>query len=64
MTGADLEGGIITRGETSLISGIFGIGTLVFDPDGCMGVITETNATMGDNTDNYRVEKLFYGGNY
>lgn len=63
VTGDDLHSGLITRTNTSLINGVFTIGTMVFDKDGCIGVITEVNPDSDDDTDDYKVEKLFYGGN-
>ena len=64
VTGNDLHTGIITRSNTSLINGIFAVGTIVFDKDGCIGIITEVDPDSNDNTDDYKVEKLFYGGNF
>ena len=64
ITGDDLHSGLITRHNTSLISGIFAEGTIVFDKDGCIGVITKVNPDLDDNTDDYEVTKLFYGGNF
>ena len=63
VTGNDLHTGIIRRSSTTLINGIFAVGTIAFDGDGCIGTITEVNPDQNDNTDDYRVEKLFYGGN-
>lgn len=63
ITGNDLHTGIIRRSRTSLINGIFAIGTIVFDGDGCIGIITEVDPDHSDDTDDYRVQKLFYGGN-
>lgn len=63
VTGNDLHTNIIRRTRTSLINGIFAVGTLVFDGDGCIGTITEVDPDHSDDTDDYRVEKLFYGGN-
>lgn len=54
---------IIHRSTSSLISGIYAIGTLVFDRDGCIGFIAETDPDKNDDTDDFRVEKFFYGGN-
>jgi hypothetical protein len=63
VTGNDLHTGIIRRSRTSLINGIFAVGTIVFDGDGCIGTITEVDPDQSDDTDDYRVQKLFYGGN-
>jgi len=63
-TSDDLHTGIITRENTTVINGIFSIGTIVLDADGCIGVITEVNPDSADDTNDYRVEKLFYGGNF
>ncbi len=63
VTGIDLHTGIIKRSRSTLINGIFTTGAIVFDRDGCIGVITEVDPDQNDNTDDYRVTKLFYGGN-
>lgn len=54
---------LIYRHNTSIISGIYAVGTIVFDNDGCIGIITEVNPDGNDNTDDYRSNRLFYGGN-
>lgn len=64
ITGDDLHSGIITRSNTSPINGIFAVGTIVFDKDGCIGMITKVNPDSNDDTDDYEVKKLFYGGNF
>lgn len=64
ITGDDIHDGLITRHDSYLINGIYAVGTIVFDKDGCIGVITETNPDGIDDTDDYEVEKLFYGGNF
>lgn len=63
VTGSDIHTGIIRRNRTNLISGIMAVGTIVFDRDGCIGVITQTDPDQDDDTDDYSVQKLFYGGN-
>ena len=64
ITGADIHDELITRSDSYLINGIYAVGTIVFDKDGCIGMITETNPDGVDDTDDYKVEKLFYGGNF
>lgn len=64
VTGADIHDELITRSDSYLISGVYAVGTIVFDKDGCIGVITEVDPDGTDNTDDYKVEKLFYGGNF
>ena len=64
ITGADIHDAEITRSDSYLINGIYNVGTIVFDKDGCMGVITQVDPDGNDNTDDYLVEKLFYGGNF
>lgn len=39
-------------------------GTLAFDSEGCLGVVTEVDPDNNDDTDDYAVEQLFYGGNF
>ena len=64
VTGNGLHTGTIYRRNTSIINGIFAVGTLVLDSDGCIGTITQVNPDQSDNTDDYAVNKLFYGGNF
>lgn len=64
ITGADIHDAEITRSDSYLINGIYNVGTIVFDKDGCIGVITQVDPDGNDNTDDYLVEKLFYGGNF
>lgn len=64
VTGNDIHNEIIYRRSTSLVNGIFAIGALTFDRDGCIGTITEVDPDHSDDTDDYRVQKLFYGGNF
>ena len=64
ITGADIHDELITRHDSYLLNGIYAVGTIVFDKDGCIGVITQVNPDGTDNTDDYKVEKLFYGGNF
>lgn len=61
--GNGLHNNMIYRSTSSLISGIYAVGTLVFDRDGCIGLIVETDPDHNDNTDDYRTQKFFYGGN-
>ena len=64
ITGDDIHDEIITRHDSYLINGIYAVGTIVFDKDGCIGVITQVDPDGTDNTDDFKVEKLFYGGNF
>ena len=64
ITGDNLHNNLITRSGTRLINGIFAVGTIVFDTDGCIGTITQVDPDSDDNTDDYRTQKLFYGGNF
>lgn len=64
ITGADIHDELITRHDSYLINGIYAVGTIVFDKDGCIGVITQVDPDGTDNTDDFKVEKLFYGGNF
>lgn len=63
VTGDDIHDGLITRHDSYLINGVYSVGTIVFDKDGCIGVITQVDPDGTDNTDDFKVEKLFYGGN-
>ena len=63
ITGTDLHTGIIRRSDSIIINGYFTVGTIAFDRDGCIGIITEVDPDSNDNTDDYRIQKLFYGGN-
>lgn len=64
ITGDDIHDELITRHDSYLINGIYAVGTIVFDKDGCIGVITQVDPDGTDNTDDFKVEKLFYGGNF
>ena len=64
VTGSDLHTGVITKTRSTLINGVYAVGTIVFDADGCIGVITSVDPDQNDNTDDYGVTKLFYGGNF
>lgn len=64
ITGDDIHDELITRHDSYLINGIYAVGTIVFDKDGCIGVITQVDPDNTDNTDDFKVEKLFYGGNF
>lgn len=57
------DNNILYRRDTTLVSGIYAVGTIVFDRDGCIGTITETDPDHNDNTDDYKCNRLFYGGN-
>ena len=64
ITGDATHDGKITRQDSYLINGVYAVGTIVFDKDGCIGVITEIDPDGTDDTNDYKVEKLFYGGNF
>ena len=64
VTGDDIHDGLITRHDSYLINGVYSVGTIVFDKDGCIGVITQVDPDENDDTDDFRVNKLFYGGNF
>lgn len=64
VTGDDIHDAEITRSDSYLINGIYAVGTIVFDKDGCIGVITQVDPDNNDDTDDFLVEKLFYGGNF
>lgn len=64
VTGDDIHDKLITRTDSYLINGVYAVGTIVFDKDGCIGVITKIDPDNNDDTDDYLVEKLFYGGNF
>lgn len=63
ITGDDIHDELITRTDSYLINGVYTIGAIVFDKDGCAGVITKVDPDGTDDTDDFQVEKLFYGGN-
>ena len=64
VTGNDLHTGTIYRSNASLINGLFAVGTIAFDSDGCIGIITQVDPDQSDDTDDFAVNKLFYGGNF
>lgn len=64
VTGDDIHDELITRTDSYLINGVYAVGALAFDKDGCLGVVTEVDPDKSDDTDDYAVEKLFYGGNF
>jgi hypothetical protein len=64
LAGSDLHAGRIYRTTTTLINGIYAVGTIVFDRDGCIGIIVQPDPDNNDDTDDYRTEKFFYGGNF
>ena len=64
VTGNDLHTGTIYRRNTTIINGMITVGTIVFDADGCIGMITVVDPDHSDDTDDFSVMKLFYGGNF
>ena len=65
ITGSNLTNStIIRRITTSPINGYLELGTIIFDRNGSIGVITELDPDNSNDTDDYRVQKLFYGGNF
>lgn len=64
VTGNDLHTGTIYRSNSSVINGLFSVGTIAFDADGCVGTITVVDPDQSDDTDDFSVQKLFYGGNF
>lgn len=64
MTEADIHDEEITRSDSYLVNGIYQVGALVFDKDGCLGLLTKVDPDENDDTDDFQVNKLFYGGNF
>jgi hypothetical protein len=64
VTGEEVDDGMITRHDSYLINGVYSVGAVTFDREGCIGVLTEVNPDKSDDTDDFSVEKLFYGGNF
>ena len=64
MTGADIHDELITRQDSYLINGVYQVGALVFDKDGCLGVLTQVDPDNNDDTADFAVKKFFYGGNF
>lgn len=64
MTGEEIDDGLITRSDSYLINGAYAVGAITFDREGCIGIVTEVDPDKTDDTDDYSVEKLFYGGNF
>lgn len=64
ITGDNMHNNLITKANTQLVNGIYAVGTIIFDRDGCIGIITNTDPDNNDNTDLCSVQKLFYGGNF
>lgn len=62
--GNDLHTNRIYRSTSTAINGLYAVGAIAIDRDGCIGVITEVDPDHNDNTDDFRTEKLFYGGNF
>lgn len=63
LAGNDLHTDRILRSTSTLINGLYTVGTLVFDRDGCIGLITQVDPDNNDDTDDFQTEKFFYGGN-
>lgn len=64
VTGEDVDDGLITRSDSYLINGGYAVGAIAFDKEGCIGVVTEVDPDKNDDTDDFAVEQLFYGGNF
>lgn len=64
IAGNGLHTGTIYRRNTTLINGLYAVGTITFDADGCIGTITQVDPDQSDDTDDFAVNKLFYGGNF
>lgn len=64
MTGDEIDDGIILRNDSYAINGVYQVGALVFDREGCLGVLTQVDPDGTDDTADFAVEKLFYGGNF
>lgn len=62
MTSGDIQDKLITRQDSYLINGIYSVGTLVFDKDGRIGAITLVDPDNSDDSSDYQVDVLFYGG--
>lgn len=64
MTEADIHDEEITRSDSYLVNGVYQVGAIVFDKDGCLGLLTKVDPDENDDTDDFQVNKLFYGGNF
>ena len=64
MTGDEIDDGVILRNDSYAINGVYQVGALVFDREGCLGVLTQVDPDGTDDTADFAVEKLFYGGNF
>lgn len=64
ITGEEVDDGLITRSDSQLINGAYAVGTIAFDREGCIGIVTQVDPDENDDTDDFAVEKLFYGGNF
>lgn len=65
LTNEELQNiGTINRSDFSLINGIEGVGTIIFDEQGSIGILTEMNPDQDDSTSDFVIQKLFYGGNF
>ena len=61
ITDKQLTEEIMLRDDLDTVSGVATIGTLVFDKDGSIGVITNLNEDQLEDTRDYTIKKLFYG---
>ena len=50
--------------NVELINGVYQIGTIVFDRDGCIAILNDMDPDGDIETDDYGVNKLFSGGNF
>ena len=64
MTGDEIDDEQILRSDSYLINGIYSVGALVFDKEGCLGILTKVDPDENDDTDDFEVKKFFYGGNF
>ena len=64
VTSEDIDDSLITRSDSYAVNGTYNVGTLAFDKEGCLGVVTEVDPDKSDDTDDFAVEQLFYGGNF
>lgn len=64
MTGDEIDDEQILRSDSYLINGVYSVGALVFDREGCLGILTKVDPDGNDDTDDFEVKKFFYGGNF
>lgn len=64
MTANEIDDEEILRSDSYLINGVYSVGALVFDKEGCLGVLTKVDPDETDDTDDFEVKKFFYGGNF